>query len=296
MPRLEEKHVSKYESRSVNGRSLITSGESRNASCSGQSVRPNINIPIDLNYLGSNPELIPNTKTVILVHGHGATAANSTLNPHVKNAILTNEDVNVIVVDWTVYSRLPYSRADRHVAEVAMNIHSFLESQFLLLDPRLFHLVGFNLGAHIVGQTGRLYQGLVPRITALDPSKTNYMLSRTDAVYVEVIHTSGGTPVSIGLGIVLGDLDFFPNGGRKQPGCMNSTCNHDRAWWYFAGSQTPGTFMARCCSSQSQMNSINCIINGEIRMGGNDLAPKHGCPSGILLIETCRSYPFYFGY
>ncbi|XP_059049816.1 pancreatic triacylglycerol lipase-like, partial [Achroia grisella] len=206
--------------------------------------------------------------------------------------ILTYEDVNVIVVDWTVYSRLSYSRADSHVAEVAMNIHLFI--RMFSLNLNLLHLVGFNLGAHIVGHTGRLYPGIIRRITALDPSKSNNRLRRTDAVYVEVIHTDGGCPLSNGLGIVLGDLDFFPNGGTKQPGCWGSnTCDHNRAWWYFAASQTPGTFMASCCSSKTQMTLNNCRRNGEIKMGGNDLAPKNGCPSGILRIETGRSYPFY---
>lgn len=64
----------------------------------------------------------------------------------------------------------------------------------------------------------------VGRITGLDAAYPLYMntdneghLARTDAAFVDVIHTDGGI---LGFPNPLGHVDFYPNGGKpKQPGC-----------------------------------------------------------------------------
>lgn len=40
-------------------------------------------------------------------------------------------------------------------------------------------------------------------------------LSKTDAAYVQVIHTNGGI---LGMQGQVGTADFYPNGGIRQPG------------------------------------------------------------------------------
>lgn len=62
------------------------------------------------------------------------------------------------------------------------------------------------------------------RITGLDAAYPLYMntgneghLARTDAAFVDVIHTDGGI---LGFPNPLGHVDFYPNGGKSnQPGC-----------------------------------------------------------------------------
>lgn len=43
-------------------------------------------------------------------------------------------------------------------------------------------------------------------------------LARTDATFVQVIHTAAKT---LGTQICMGDADFWANGGEMQPGCLD---------------------------------------------------------------------------
>ncbi|XP_026751884.1 inactive pancreatic lipase-related protein 1-like [Galleria mellonella] len=254
-------------------------------------TRNNKVVPIELERLVPDNNIVLNRTTVFLVHGHGGTAT-TTLNSLVKNELLEiTEDVNVIVVDWSEYASLSYSNADRHLLNVATYFVDFLVIQGFNSRPETIHLVGFDLGAHIVGLTGRRFPNIA-RITALDPSKSSYRLQKTDAIYVEVIHTDGNGLFSNGLGTQLGDLDFFPNGGNSQPGCLSNSCDHNRAWQFFAASQRLNTFLAHCCNSMTQMKYNSCRGGGFIQMGGNTLLPKTGCDSGILRVNTGRTYPY----
>ena len=69
----------------------------------------------------------------------------------------------------------------------------------------------------------------IGRITALDPAKWNFKdkpinerLNSDDALFVDVIHTDGG---SVAFLEPQGHVDFYPNGGiRKQVGCSWYDC------------------------------------------------------------------------
>lgn len=104
------------------------------------------------------------------------------------------------------------------------------------------------------------------------------MLSRnhlrsSDAQYVEVIHTEVS---EIGLPVLIGDVDFFPNGGVRQPGCRNIDCSHNRAWQLFAASLTHGGIMGyRCNSIDDAINYEDTCTGYSIVLGNNDLV-KHG--------------------
>ena len=75
-------------------------------------------------------------------------------------------------------------------------------------------------GKHIKKYLGKK----IPRIVALDPAGVFFedapeseKLNPEDASVVEVIHTSGGR---IGYKEPCGTIDFFPNGGSWQAGCI----------------------------------------------------------------------------
>ena len=47
-------------------------------------------------------------------------------------------------------------------------------------------------------------------------------LDKTDADFVDVIHSDTKTLIIKGFGSIqpMGDVDFYPNGGYRQPGCL----------------------------------------------------------------------------
>lgn len=94
-------------------------------------------------------------------------------------------------------------------------------------------------------------------------------LRGTDAQYVEVIHTEVS---EIGIPVALGETDFFPNGGVRQPGCRNIDCSHNRAWQLFAASLTNGPIMGYRCHSAEEALSLEGPCTGyALAMGNNDL-------------------------
>lgn len=64
-------------------------------------------------------------------------------------------------------------------------------------------------------------------------------LKKTDAAFVDVIHTNPG-----GMGIKhrVGHLDIYANNGHSslQPGCLTPLCAHNRACIYYSETVYPG--------------------------------------------------------
>lgn len=58
--------------------------------------------------------------------------------------------------------------------------------------------------------------GLDPAGPYINFDQTSGRLSADDAELVDVIHTNAGY---LGEQPAVGDIDFYPNGGRNQPGC-----------------------------------------------------------------------------
>ncbi|XP_075979721.1 pancreatic lipase-related protein 2-like [Anticarsia gemmatalis] len=233
--------------------------------------------------------------TVVIVHGW-LSNQDSGVNSAIRDAYLGKETSNVIVVDWRTVAVSNYITAARGVPVVGQAVGKFLAflSKVTGVSYRSIHLVGFSLGAHLVGVAGREVGGKVARITALDPAGPLWhfnsdRISSDDAVYVEAIHTNGGYAIEgLGLGINVGDADFYPNGGIEQPGCYTNTCSHNRAWRFFASTVTRDHLVARRCSNIIQVNLGTC--RGErYNMGNSDLT-KSG--SGVFRVNTRRFYPY----
>lgn len=81
-----------------------------------------------------------------------------------------------------------------------------------------------------------MFAGLDPAEPEFEDHPTSIRLDPTDAVFVDVIHTNGAPPDRLGAGLmqVSGHVDFYVNGGQKQPGCpdpvlgaIHSLINHN---------------------------------------------------------------------
>lgn len=86
-------------------------------------------------------------------------------------AFLDDDDVNVIVLDWSRLANRGYATARNGVTAVGEALGHFamwLSTFGLTLDR--IHLVGFSLGGHLVGNAGKITNGRIARITGINKS------------------------------------------------------------------------------------------------------------------------------
>ncbi|XP_040357020.2 phospholipase A1 [Ixodes scapularis] len=211
--------------------------------------------PVYLDYLDNSTldvDKFNGTKDLVfLVHGFGE-SGNSSWILQMKDAFLDMEDVNVVAVDWEEGCLQPmYITAAANTALVGRQISRLLqlltERHPRTVVPARVHVVGFSLGAQVAGFAGRHFgrttETKIGRISALDAAgplfeSYNFHVCKEDARFVDAIHTSAGNDLlkgSLGMEKPFGDANFYPNGGRSQPGCwfFDIACHHRRAVEYF---------------------------------------------------------------
>ncbi|XP_034255379.1 pancreatic lipase-related protein 2-like [Thrips palmi] len=174
-----------------------------------------------------------------------------------------------------------------------------------VVDVLDLHLVGFSLG----GQTAAFVANhlrpefLLDRITGLDPafplfttSDKDRKLTPDDALFVDVFHANAFVQ---GQGSPCGTVDFYMNGGVRQPGCDDQgfldrmKCDHHRAPIYFAESiRSPVGFWGWNCTSIEDYDMGRCPATGPGALAGDgvDRASK-----GFYIVETKSSEPFARG-
>uniref|UniRef100_UPI001E1B0074 lipase member I n=1 Tax=Jaculus jaculus TaxID=51337 RepID=UPI001E1B0074 len=224
-------------------------------------------------------------KTAWIIHGYRPTGSTPTWLQKFQSTLLMEEDMNVIVVDWSQgATTFIYNRAvknTRVVADILSKSIINLVSHGASLDS--FHFIGMSLGAHVSGFVGKKFSGQIGRITGLDPAgpkfsgtPPNSRLDYTDAKFVDIIHSDAE-----GLGIQepLGHIDFYPNGGKTQPGCPKTVfsgteyfkCEHQRAiHLYLAALQTNCNFISFPCGSYKNYKKSLCVNCGTFQ--------KTSCP------------------
>ncbi|CAG4979596.1 unnamed protein product [Parnassius apollo] len=240
----------------------------------------------------SNSNYNANRPIFVTVHGW-TNDGNSWMNPLITSALLAVQDANVIVVDWGAVAGANYISAVSGVPSVGQHLGNFL---IWLINTaggnwNNVHLIGFSLGAHVVGNAGRTAGGLPARVTGLDPAgplwhSNSNALNRNAGRYVESIHTDGRL---LGIMNAISDADFYPNGGRNpQPGCLTSSCSHGRAPELFASSVLTNHFVGRLCPNIYEAEQCTC--SGAAFNMGNAIMNKQG--SGIYALRTGSSWPF----
>ncbi|CAK1544562.1 unnamed protein product [Leptosia nina] len=239
----------------------------------------------------SNSFYNPNLPLKVLVHGWTG-GLHSRMVPKIKGAFLDVADVNVILVDWNALAGENYITASFGVPSVGQYLGRFLT---WLINTRggnwnTMHLVGYSLGAHVVGFAGRQEGGRARRVTGLDPAGIMWngnsdALNRYAGQYVEVIHTNTNL---MGIKDANAHTDFYPNGGGFQPGCDTDKCSHSRAWDLYTSSIYTNHFVGRQCANLNQAFNNQCTGN-RLSMG-NGILNKNG--NGIYGLLTGNSWPY----
>jgi len=220
-------------------------------------------------------------KTKVLVHGYSGSGTQSWVT-NMRDSFLLKEDCNVISVDWrwlagpVPWYGIAVANA-RKVGARAGQLLSFLKEN-VQLNYDDVHVLGFSLGGQLVAFIGQELNGVLPRITGLDPAGFLYhtapadeKLTPDDAQFVDVIHSGG---LWIGTDEPVGHIDFYPNHGQApQPGCENEEpwgfgCSHERAPTFFSESiNSQIGFMAVECDSWENFEAGLCVNNGQKLMG-----------------------------
>nr|XP_012215553.1 PREDICTED: pancreatic triacylglycerol lipase-like [Linepithema humile] len=223
----------------------------------------------------------PHNPTYIVTHGwRGHPEDNSCIMP--RDAYLSVGDYNVILVDWQKTAKfLLYWKVVKSVPLVATlvaNMINYLEKNFGL-DPATTRAVGHSLGGHVISLAARFAKTEIAEVIALDPAKPKFefkgpgeRVDASDASLVHAIHTNAGV---LGLEEPVGHADFYPNGGKDQPGCswIAVGCAHSRSYEYYAESiRNPKGFRA-----------------GDVFMGGPELDRR---AKGSYVLQTNRKPPF----
>ncbi|KAL7011642.1 hypothetical protein ACKWTF_014363 [Chironomus riparius] len=177
--------------------------------------------------------------SVFILHGW-RDGFREAIGKELVEAYLHRNDCNIIVGDWSFYSwNHNYVALAESVPRLALTFLNYLyKIKETGYDLTRIHFVGHSLGAHVLGGIGEMLKAdniFIPRITGLDPAgptfnaknvfeifaillkiPSNSGLQRGNARFVDVIHTDAGLT---GTTASIGDLDFWPNGGSKQPSC-----------------------------------------------------------------------------
>ncbi|XP_042872548.1 pancreatic lipase-related protein 2-like isoform X2 [Penaeus japonicus] len=237
----------------------------------------------------TNSTFQPRT-TYIIVHGFLGWGIESWILL-MKDKLLNMSDCNVISVDWpagTEWWLLSYYTAVSRVPFVGKDTAWLLRKlvKHKGLNLKSVHFIGHSLGAHVSGLASQNLKTRVGRISGLDPAGLKFhnvpkeqRLDKSDADYVDVIHTNGCYTFwrpwtdCYGINENLGHSDFWPNGGEHQPACQSEIgCDHELAYTYYLESISYGIddtyFLARNCSAWNQYEEGECPCGDEAQYMG----------------------------
>ncbi|CAL4119715.1 unnamed protein product, partial [Meganyctiphanes norvegica] len=186
-----------------------------------------------------------------------------------KTELLNKFDANVIAVDWSGTSfplnYFQYFKNAPLIGERTASLIAWLNRERGLQAAQVF-MVGWATGSHMAGFTGKLLNnqhssfGKIARITGLSPTgplwndvPAEERLHKEDATFLDVIHANGGEPIPAilapvvgqwGLLDTIGQVNFYPNGGERQPGCSSLSetvkmCSHFRSSLYWLETINP---------------------------------------------------------
>ncbi|XP_005186631.2 pancreatic lipase-related protein 2 [Musca domestica] len=256
---------------------------------------PNSNLS-DSNFNSRDP-------SKIIIHGY-----NANMNLHalakMKNEYLAKGDYNVFYVDWSTLAKGPcYVNAVYNIQHIGTCVAQLVE-RIRDMQSSDIHVIGFSLGAHIANYIAKNVQNFtLPRITGLDPalplfvtSPNDEKLDKTDAAFVDVIHTNA---LVQGKFERCGHADFYMNGGIFQPNCFRDNplnpfpCFHHRALDYYLESiRTEKGFWGWPCSSYFAYVLGECPRTNYLAEVGENMS---NTTKGMFFVETNGDSPYAMG-
>ncbi|XP_078416533.1 lipase member H-like isoform X2 [Cetorhinus maximus] len=212
-------------------------------------------------------------KTIFLIHGYRPFGS----PPNWLNKMITTlqmvDDINIIIVDWNRgATTINYSVAVSNTKKVA-DILVPVISNILKIGGSLnmIHMIGVSLGAHISGFVGSRFNGQIGQITGLDPAGPLFRgkgkgdrLDPSDAQLVDVLHTDID---ALGYEEILGNIDYYANGGTDQPGCPATiisgkrymVCDHQRSVYLYINSlHSTCNITVYPCASYEEFLDAHC--------------------------------------
>lgn len=175
-------------------------------------------------------------RSYFVIHGYQASTESEWVTEMAKTLLQYDRKSNVFVVDWSnvavTPSILDYEKVvinmNQSVREIRSIAKSFIDRKYLTVTNGTLdvHCIGHSMGSHVCGLVSKLFFNdgyRFRRISAMDPAGPCFekyseqnRLTRTDAAYVDAIHTSS----TFGFRRAIGHTDFYPNDGANQPGCL----------------------------------------------------------------------------
>jgi hypothetical protein len=236
---------------------------------------------------------VASRRTVFLAHGWNSDGTSSWLTS-MKNAFLDREDINVVIVDWGPLAQiLNYNQAASNTRTVGAYLASVYRNLLTRAGTAASRMwcTGHSLGSHVCGHAGMHMPAnqRLGRVTGLDPagplfegsSNKAIGLNPTSATFVDILHTDAG---ELGTTRDIGHIDFYPTGGKNQPGCVfqdfseeafnrwdsepspqaANGCAHSRAYQFMESSVRSDCFHSRqrCTNFNNLPGSCSTCTSG----------------------------------
>ncbi|XP_055538344.1 pancreatic triacylglycerol lipase-like [Wyeomyia smithii] len=251
-----------------------------------------------------NSNFNPNHPTRFTVHGWNNDGS-SAVHTNIRSNYFAVGDFNVISVDWGAGAQtINYISARNRVNAVGEIVSRMINTLVSAsgVSRNTISIIGHSLGAHAAGNAGKFQNGEIHSVIGLDPAGPLFslgqpdLLTSNDAQYVEAIFSNAGL---LGFNLPLGDANFYPNGGRSQPGCgidLTGNCAHTRSHEMFAESISSATgFRATRCGSHDEINAGNCTPSGADAMMGGEPSNHGRGVNGVFHLRTNSAAPFAQG-
>ena len=165
-----------------------------------------------------------------MTHGFSAAYDEGSFLGPARDAFRSKTNHNFVALDWSGGAKIAdYAQAAANTQSAGRAIaHMFNELKNNGFRANQFECAGHSLGAHVCSNAAKYAKSefgfTINRVTGMDAAGPMFeettaavRIDKSDASFVDLIHTNGGNEDSgfLGMHAALGHADFFPNGGAN---------------------------------------------------------------------------------